>query len=79
MPASRYNMNYAVVILGAIIIFAGVWFVVDARKWFTGPKVTIDTEVFNVISDTNACDGGQHSAGSSAYTEIEEKSSKIYA
>lgn len=37
-------MNYTVVINGAIWAGALIYYFVDARKWFTGPKITIDTD-----------------------------------
>ena len=43
-------MNYAIVVLGAIITFAGIWFAVDARKWFKGPRMTINNDILNVVS-----------------------------
>ena len=50
MPVTSTNMNYAIVVLGAIITFAGIWFAVDARKWFKGPRMTIDNDVLNIVS-----------------------------
>lgn len=41
------GMNYAVVILGAILGGAALWFFVSARHWFTGPiRNFIETDVF---------------------------------
>ncbi len=37
-------MNYTVVINSAIWAGALIYYFVDARKWFTGPKITIDTD-----------------------------------
>jgi amino acid transporter len=34
-------VNYAPLVTGAVIIGVTVWWVVSARKWFTGPKHTI--------------------------------------
>ena len=36
-------MNYAVVINCAVWFGALAYYFIDARKWFTGPKITIDT------------------------------------
>jgi len=36
------TMNYAVVIIGFVFIFASVSWIVSARKWFIGPVKTID-------------------------------------
>jgi hypothetical protein len=38
-PISRDNFNYTVVAIVAVIGFAGIYWLVSARKWFTGPKV----------------------------------------
>ena len=32
-------VNYAPVLVGAIILFAGIWWVVSAKNWFTGPEI----------------------------------------
>ena len=37
-------MNYTVVINSSIWIGALLYYFIDARKWFTGPKITIDTD-----------------------------------
>ncbi|MCJ1452412.1 GABA-specific high-affinity permease [Mycoblastus sanguinarius] len=37
------NMNYTVVINSAVWFGALAYYFIDARKWFTGPKITIDT------------------------------------
>ena len=38
------NMNYTVVINSAVWFGALGYYYIDARKWFTGPKITIDTD-----------------------------------
>ncbi len=37
-------MNYTVVINSATWLGALAYYYIDARKWFTGPKITIDTD-----------------------------------
>ena len=37
-------MNYTVVINSAVWFGAIAYYYIDARKWFTGPKITIDTD-----------------------------------
>ncbi|CAF3764240.1 unnamed protein product [Rotaria sp. Silwood1] len=39
-PVTKDNMNYAVVIVGGIAVFATVYWIVSARHWFVGPKRT---------------------------------------
>ena len=38
-PISISTFNYAPVAVGVVVLFAGVWYAVSARKWFKGPKV----------------------------------------
>ena len=35
-------MNYAIVISSAVWLGALAYYFIDARKWFTGPKITLD-------------------------------------
>ncbi|KIJ33202.1 hypothetical protein M422DRAFT_183525, partial [Sphaerobolus stellatus SS14] len=36
------DMNYAVVIIGGIFVFAGGWWIISAHKWFKGPVRTVE-------------------------------------
>jgi amino acid permease (GABA permease) len=38
-PITGSDFNYTVVAVAAVLGFAGIWWLVSARKWFTGPKV----------------------------------------
>jgi len=38
-PITRDNFNYTVIAVVVVLGFAGIWWLVSARKWFTGPKV----------------------------------------
>ena len=38
------SMNYTVVINCAVWFGALAYYFIDARKWFTGPKMTIETD-----------------------------------
>ena len=38
-PITWKNFNYTVFAVVAVLGFAGVWWLLSARKWFTGPKV----------------------------------------
>jgi len=38
-PVTGTNFNYTVVAVLAVLGFAGIWWLVSARTWFTGPKV----------------------------------------
>jgi amino acid permease (GABA permease) len=43
-PITAKNFNYTVVAVAVVLGFAGTWWLVSARKWFTGPKVQGNTE-----------------------------------
>jgi hypothetical protein len=38
-PIGWGNFNYTIVAVLAVIGFAGIYWLVSARNWFTGPKV----------------------------------------
>jgi hypothetical protein len=38
-PITWDNFNYTVFAVVAVIGFAGIYWLVSARRWFTGPKV----------------------------------------
>lgn len=63
-------MNWTCLVWGAPMLGAMVWWVVDAHKWFKGPKVNIDHTMIgrdeNVIDGKNELDSdsGSQSAGS---------------
>jgi amino acid permease (GABA permease) len=38
-PVTWKSFNYTVIAVAAVLGFAGVWWAVSARKWFTGPRV----------------------------------------
>jgi len=38
-PITRASFNYAPVAVGVVLLFAGGWYLISARKWFKGPKV----------------------------------------
>jgi amino acid permease (GABA permease) len=38
-PITVANFNYTVVAVAAVVGFAGIWWLVSARNWFTGPRV----------------------------------------
>jgi len=39
-PVTKDSMNYSIVIIGGILIIAGIYWIVSARHWFVGPKRT---------------------------------------
>ena len=48
-PITWTNFNYTVIAVVAVLGFAGIWWLVSARKWFTGPKVQGTTEELAAI------------------------------
>jgi hypothetical protein len=54
LPVTPLTMNYAVVVIGFIVFGAGLWFVIDARKWFHGPVINVDDS--SVSSETASID-----------------------
>ena len=38
-PISAANFNYTPLAVLAVLGFAGIWWLVSAKNWFTGPKV----------------------------------------
>ncbi|KAJ3891291.1 amino acid transporter [Lentinula edodes] len=44
-PGSRTtgsDMNYSIVIMGAVFVFATAWWIFSAKKWFHGPIINVD-------------------------------------
>jgi amino acid transporter len=48
-PITRGNFNYTVVAVVVVLGFAGIYWAVSARKWFTGPKVQGSAEELAAI------------------------------
>ncbi|MGI8826372.1 MAG: amino acid permease [Chloroflexota bacterium] len=48
-PITRDTFNYAPVAVGAVLLFAGGWWFLSARHWFTGPRVQGSTEELAAI------------------------------
>jgi amino acid transporter len=45
-----FDVNYAPIVTGAVLVAITIWWVASARRWFTGPRRTID----EVMPDTLA-------------------------
>jgi hypothetical protein len=39
VPQNVSNFNYAPIAVGAVVLFAGGWWLLSAKNWFKGPKV----------------------------------------
>ncbi len=48
-PITHTNFNYTVIAVVAVLGFAAIYWVVSARKWFTGPKVQGSAEELAAI------------------------------
>jgi amino acid permease (GABA permease) len=48
-PVTRDSFNYAPVAVLVVLGFAGIWWLVSARNWFTGPKVQGSAEELAAI------------------------------
>ncbi len=48
-PIEVHTFNYAVVAVAVVLIFAGGWWLISARHWFTGPKVQGSSEELAAI------------------------------
>ena len=35
-------VNYAPIVVGVMVLAVGLWWVLSARHWFTGPRRTVD-------------------------------------
>ena len=46
---NRDNFNYAPIAVGVVLLFSGGYWLLSARKWFTGPKVQGDAEELSRI------------------------------
>lgn len=40
-PVTAENMNYSSVITAGVMILAGLWYLISARKYYDGPRTTL--------------------------------------
>ena len=50
-PITHTNFNYTVVAVVVVVGFAGIWWLLSAHKWFTGPKVQGSPEELAAIEN----------------------------
>jgi hypothetical protein len=48
-PITWADFNYTVVAVAVVLGFAGIWWLVPARTWFTGPRVQGSAEELAAI------------------------------
>jgi hypothetical protein len=50
-PINLTTFNYACIAVAVVIGFAGIYWLVSARKWFTGPRVQGTPEELAAIEE----------------------------
>ena len=68
-------MNYTVVINMTVWLGALAYYFIDARKWFTGPKITIDTGELTEEQEVAIREEGLEVHGTEKRPEISEEGS----
>ena len=56
LPVNSNNMNYCIVVFGIWMLICAIWWFVDGRKKYTGPRVQIDGNVITsaeVVPDSS--------------------------
>ena len=48
-PITWHNFNYTIVAVGVVLLYATVFWLVSARKWFTGPRAQGDELALEAI------------------------------
>jgi len=48
-PVRTDTFNYAPIAVGAVVLFAGGWWLISAKNWFKGPKVQGSAEELAAI------------------------------
>jgi amino acid permease (GABA permease) len=48
-PITLHNFNYTPVAVGVVLLYSGIYWLVSARKWFTGPRVQGDEAALEAI------------------------------
>lgn len=63
-------MNWTCLVYGAPMMFVTIWWFVDARKWFTGPKVNVKHKMLGQNETLEGKDSSSDpSLHKTAYTE----------
>ncbi|KAL2012631.1 hypothetical protein VTN00DRAFT_156 [Thermoascus crustaceus] len=61
-------MNWTCLVYGAPMFAVMIWWVIDARLWFKGPKVNVEHAIYNVEQEVG---GGEDGESSPAYRSDE--------
>ena len=73
MSLSVTSMNWTCLVYGGPMLGVLIWWVVDARKWFKGPKVNIEHQMLG--RDGNVVEGKEagNDSGNSSSDSIMKK------
>jgi len=63
------TMNYTCLLYGGVMILALLWYAIDARKWFKGPKINVDHMIHRQALGGEAVESEKQDA---LYTEKDE-------
>lgn len=63
-PVTADNMNYAIVIMGAIFVASGVYWVISGRKFYVGP--ISETQILEGVETEKEKERMKNDGGSSA-------------
>lgn len=67
------NMNYTCLIYGGVMFLALLWYAVDARHWFKGPKINVEHLIHTTVVDGKEAEGGgEADSGRDSPREISE-------
>jgi hypothetical protein len=68
------NMNYTCLIYGGVMLLALLWYAVDARHWFKGPKINVEHLIhIKVVEGQEAESDRDKDAGAREILEGDEK------
>ena len=68
-------MNWTCLVWGAPMLSVMIWWVVDAHKWFTGPKVNIQHQMLG--REGNVLEGKEGSDGSDTGSVGADREKKV--
>jgi len=60
------SMNWTVLVWGAPMLFATIWFLVDAHKWFKGPKINVEHMIHEGQKEAHVLNAKEASESGSA-------------
>jgi len=71
------DMNYTCLIYGGVMFLALLWYAVDGRKWFKGPKINVEHLIHTKVIEgqegaagsDNGSDGAQHGQSQEIFEE----------